>query len=105
MARQARSFLIRVRLAPTESEAREVLELALAGASLDVDLVVVFEGPGCGFLAPPWARGWRQLVDFDLARLYYLEDDELMEAHDSLAEPIALDALDRFCLERQVVDL
>jgi len=92
-------------MAPRAPQAREVLELVLAGASLDIDLAVVFEGPGCGFLAEPWARGWQQLVDFDLARLYYRGPGRSSEPPACPAERIGLDFLDQLCAERQVIEL
>lgn len=96
------SFLIRVGIAPTAPDAEEVLELVMAGASLEIDLVVVFEGEGRRFLLRPWGRGWRQLVDFELATLYHYEDGAI-DLPLSLAEPIEHQALNRLCVEREVV--
>jgi len=62
-------WVIIVALPPSEPESREMLELVLAGATLDVELVVVFDGAGCGHLEPEAFAPWRQLVDFDLADL------------------------------------
>jgi hypothetical protein len=65
----AEGWVIVVGLPPSEPESREMLELVLAGATLDVELVVVFDGAGCGHLEPDAFAPWRQLVDFDLADL------------------------------------
>lgn len=48
---------------------RELLELVLAGASLDLDLVVVFKPEGLDSLRRHDSeyRAWRQLVDHQLA--------------------------------------
>lgn len=62
-------FVIRLAHQVAEPEAREYLELVLAGASLELDLVVLFESDGLGLLAEERARPWGQLVDHGLARL------------------------------------
>ncbi len=62
-------WVIVVALAPSEPESREMLELVLAGATLEVDLVVVFERAGLAHLEPDAIAPWRQLIDFDLAEL------------------------------------
>ena len=62
-------WVIVVALAPSEPDSREMLELVLAGATLEVNLVVVFEGPGLAHLEPDAIAPWRQLIDFDLAEL------------------------------------
>lgn len=48
---------------------RELLELVLAGASLDLDLLVLFELPALDSLRrnEQETRAWRQLVDHELA--------------------------------------
>lgn len=101
--RQSESFIVRVAIAPTATDAREVLELVLAGASLDIDLAVVFEGPGLGFLSPPWVRGWRQLVDFELATLYYRSGNDSVDPSSGLAQPIQTQALEGLLAERRAV--
>lgn len=62
-------FLILLRQTVAEPEAREYLEMVLAGASLDLDLVVLFEDEGLALLAGDRARPWAQLVDYGLARM------------------------------------
>lgn len=63
------SWVVVVAVAPEETASREMLELVLAGATLELDMVVVFEGAGCGHLEPEAIAPWRQLIDFDLAEL------------------------------------
>ena len=62
-------WVIVVAMAPSEPDSREMLELVLAGATLEVNLVVVFEGPGLAHLDPDAIAPWPQLIDFDLAEL------------------------------------
>lgn len=62
-------WVIVVGAPPREPDSREMLELVLAGATLEVDLVVVFENAGCEHLEPELIAPWRQLIDFDLAEL------------------------------------
>lgn len=62
-------WLIRITSAPAEPDSRELLELVLAGASLDVPIVVVFAGDGRRHLDEAAFAAWRQLVDFGLARI------------------------------------
>ena len=97
----ASRFLIRVAVAPADPEASEVLELVLAGSSLDINVAVVFEGQGCLFLSEPWVRGWRQLIDFDLATLYYRAASDVPAGLEALAVPIDEQALARLCAHRQ----
>jgi len=63
------AWVVIVAHAPEEPDSREMLELVLAGATLELDMVVVFEGAGCGHLEPEAIAPWRQLIDFDLADL------------------------------------
>ncbi|WP_376691556.1 hypothetical protein [Wenzhouxiangella sp. EGI_FJ10409] len=65
----AEPWVIVVSEAPSEPGSREMLELVLAGATLEVEMVVVFEGEGLGHLEPEPFAPWRQLIDFDLAGL------------------------------------
>lgn len=66
----ARKFLVRIRSTPDEVESMEALELILAGASLEANLTVLFEGLAIDHLRAPWAPKWQQLTDFNLARLW-----------------------------------
>ncbi|MEE4305031.1 MAG: hypothetical protein V2J19_12865 [Wenzhouxiangella sp.] len=60
-------WVIIVAAPPGEPGSREMLELVLAGATLEVAIVVVFDGAGLGHLEPEPFAPWRQLVDFGLA--------------------------------------
>lgn len=62
-------WVIVIGAGPGDPGSREMLELILAGATLELALVVVFEGPGCAHLEPDDFAPWRQLIDFDLAEL------------------------------------
>ena len=68
------SFVLRIKDWPEQQDARELLELVLAGASLGLELDVVFEEMAVAFLESESARPWRQLLDHDLARLWYCGD-------------------------------
>jgi hypothetical protein len=63
-------WVIIVGTEPREPDSREMLELILAGATLEVEMVVVFEGAGCAHLEPEVFAPWRQLVDFELAGVH-----------------------------------
>jgi len=65
-----REFLVCIRSAPDGVESMEMLELVLAGVSLEADLTVLFEGPAIEHLRAPWVSMWQQLIDFDLAGLW-----------------------------------
>lgn len=63
------AWVIVVACEPSDPDSREMLELVLAGATLELELVVVFEGLGREHLEPDAFGPWRQLIDFDLAVL------------------------------------
>ncbi|QKK03170.1 MAG: hypothetical protein HND55_11225 [Pseudomonadota bacterium] len=60
-------WVVIVQLPPSEPASTEMLELVLAGASLDLDLTVVFRGAGVAHVAEDPFRPWRQLIDHSLA--------------------------------------
>ncbi len=64
-----RRFVIRIEGLPTAADGRELLELVLAAASLDLDVVVLLCGSAAGLLTGAEHAGWRQLVEQDLARV------------------------------------
>ncbi|MDT8449796.1 MAG: hypothetical protein RQ847_06440 [Wenzhouxiangellaceae bacterium] len=65
-----RGLLIEIAFAPDGPDDRtEALEFVLAAAALELDARVLFSGSGRVHLAGADARGWRQLVDFDLLEL------------------------------------
>jgi hypothetical protein len=70
-------WLVVVSAEPAEPDGREMLELVLAGASLELPLAVLFQGAGCRHLVGETARGWRQLVDYEMAALYCAVGQEL----------------------------
>lgn len=65
------SWVIRIACEPREPDSTEMFELVMAGASLELPLVVVFSGAGRRHLVGDSARRWQQLLDFDLARLVF----------------------------------
>ncbi len=69
------AWVIHVALHPGEPVSSEMLELVMAGASLDLPLVVLFSGSGRYHLCGDWAARWCQLTDFRLARLVYRIED------------------------------
>lgn len=73
-----RAWIIVVGSAPEEPDSQEMLELVLAGATLELDMTVVFEGAGCGHLEPETIAPWRQLIDFELADLRALQPDSTL---------------------------
>jgi hypothetical protein len=94
-------LLLRMSRAMAQFEARDCLELVLAAASLDLDLVVWFEGAGLSLLEGPEARGWLQLLDHGLARLVVARD----QFRPGLPpEPLEADALNRCLAERTLVE-
>lgn len=66
----AESWVIVVRSGPNDPDSGEMLELVLAGATLELDLAVVFADAGNGHLRPDAFAPWRQLLDFDLAAVH-----------------------------------
>ncbi len=90
-----RGWVIEVTAPPSDPDSREILELVLAGASLELPLAVIFRDHGCSHLTGAEARGWRQLVDFELAELYHCcsEGGE----SDIAATPLSRDRAERLC--------
>lgn len=75
-----RRYRVTVAACPEPSDHRELLELVLAAASLDLRLDVVLLGSACALLSGADAAGWRQLVDMGLAELW-IEDEAWAGAH------------------------
>jgi len=66
-----RRWLIEIVDAPGGArERREVLEVALAAAAMELDARVLFRGFGYNHLLTDAARGWKQLTDFKLLDLF-----------------------------------
>ncbi|MCC5863496.1 MAG: hypothetical protein JJU31_00050 [Wenzhouxiangella sp.] len=97
-----RGFLIEIATAPAELAGRELLELVLAAASLDVDLVVLFRNHGLAYLEARWNQGWRQLLDHELATVCCLAPagEKTLPGLLELEQP----ALDRLRAERIVLE-
>lgn len=71
----ASRWVIVVAATPAEPGSREMLELVLAAAALNIDLAVVFRGPGVAHLEVERFRSWRQLIDFGLAEVCVCADN------------------------------
>jgi hypothetical protein len=99
------AFLLRISTAPESGHADELLELVLAGASLDVDLVVIFEGPAVAHLQKPHVQRWRQLTDFGLVPLYCLTVPNSDMSPEQPAVCIGDEDLDRLAAGRVVLAL
>lgn len=69
-----RRYRITVAALPEPSDRRELLELVLAAASLDLCFEVVLLGSACRLLSGPDAAAWCQLVEMDLAELWIEAD-------------------------------
>lgn len=67
-----RRYLVTIAERPPDNEASELLELILAGASLDLPLLVVLCGDGVGLIEGASAAAWLQLVEQGLADLAVL---------------------------------
>lgn len=66
-----RHYLIEVSGALPEQGARELLELILAAASLDIPVTVLCSGPARMMLEGAGAGRWRQLFEQDLATVLW----------------------------------
>lgn len=89
----AEYWVVIISTEPEEPDSREMLELVLAGATLELPLVVVFLQAGSRHLIEPAFTPFRQLVDFELARLRACEPvSEVL--------PAGVSAMDRDELER-----
>ena len=64
-----RRFLIRIDGCPEPEDEQELLELVLAAASLELDLVVCLHGLAVHLLTEAGHSAWAQLVEQDLARV------------------------------------
>lgn len=74
MSPQSIDVLIEIDYAPeTAFASLEALEIILAAAALEFSLVVLLHGPAMAFVQGPESRRWRQLIDFELARLVTTE--------------------------------
>lgn len=62
-----RRFLIEVGELPDPADRRELLELVLAAASIDLSVTVLLRGAAADLLTLSSTRAWRQLIDQELA--------------------------------------
>lgn len=65
----SRLYRLRIERTPVEAERRDLLEIILAAASLDLELELLLLPAALGLLWPSMNPGWRQLLDHDLARI------------------------------------
>lgn len=69
-------LLFEIRHRPADDRDRlETLEPVLAAAGLELEVDVLFEGAGTAHLAGAGAERWNQLIDFDLGRLWSLQQE------------------------------
>lgn len=74
MPPQRVDLLIEIDYAPDAAYASlEALEMILAAAALEFSVIVLLRGPAMKFVQGPESRRWRQLIDFELARLVTTE--------------------------------
>lgn len=74
MPPQPVDLLIEIDYAPDAAHASlEALEMILAAAALEFSVIVLLCGPAITFVQGPESRRWRQLIDFELARLVTTE--------------------------------
>jgi len=77
---------------PADPGSREILELVLAGATLELDLEVIFAGPGRAHLQDKFFAPFRQLTDHELARISVLGPQNVaLPASVGIANPACLD--------------
>ncbi|QOC23585.1 DsrE family protein [Wenzhouxiangella sp. AB-CW3] len=86
-------WVVIVASAPTDPDSQEVLELVLAGASLELPIAVLFSGAGCEHLVGEKVRAWRQLVDFSLADVFYCGATRVPDIEAVALEPARVHAL------------
>lgn len=65
----ARSYRLRIGALPAPDDRRELLELVLAAASLEIDLQVLLTGDALELLWPQMDPAWQQVLDQRLARI------------------------------------
>ncbi|MEM1081179.1 MAG: DsrE family protein [Pseudomonadota bacterium] len=78
----------------------EALEMILAAAALEIDIAVVFTIEASAWLNEQGGARWRQLVDFDLAKLHQLR----LESTHEVVIPIATITPNEFAELREPAD-
>jgi hypothetical protein len=99
------AFVLRIAHRPDERNAGEMLEVVLAGASLELDLDVLFEGEGVAFLGDEAAGKWRQLLDHELAGIWYFGAVEISRGLQVAARPVDAAQRDHLIEGRTIIDL
>lgn len=64
-----RLYRLRIEKAPAEAERRDLLEIILAAASLDLDIELLLMPGALQLLWPKPDPGWQQLLDHKLAHV------------------------------------
>ncbi len=99
------SCVLRIRDISSDRDATEMLEIVLAGASLEIDLDVLFEAEAVAFLGAKPARKWRQLVDHGLATIWYVGDVDAVDGLQLAARPLDAKQIDDLIRGRILIDL
>lgn len=103
---RADAWVILIEGAPGEPDSQEMLEFVLAGASLELELVVVFAGAGLGHLTGAAVKSWRQLVDFKLSTVWYQAPAHGDFSPDLPARPASTEEIHQWCGKaRGVIEL
>ncbi len=66
---RTQAYGVMIAYAPSSADRDSLLEWVLAGATLDLDLVVAFAGDGASELEDEAAKRWAQVKDHDLAKV------------------------------------
>ena len=99
------SFVLRIRDWPNPLQAQELLEVVLAGASLELELDVLFEDQAVAFLDEDAAVQWQQLLDHNLARVWFCGDRNEFSSQQVSARPIGRADRNRLLSERTLIEL
>ena len=83
-----RAYGVMVAYPPSAADRDSLVEWVLAGATLDLDLVVAFAGEGASEVEGEAARRWAQISDHGLAEV--MTDASIIKAH-SAEDPLAKD--------------
>lgn len=92
------AWVVIIDSAPDIDDSREMLELVLAGATLEVGLAVVFRDAGLDLFDPKLFRPWRQLIDHELADLFGV-GNSLEASWPAGVAPLSGSSLERLCAE------
>ena len=84
----ARAYGVMVAYSPSAADRDSLVEWVLAGATLDLDLMVAFAGEGASEVEGEAARRWAQITDHDLAEV--MTDASIIQTH-SAEDPLPKD--------------